>query len=49
MTAIPDMTDEELNNEHDSVCRTIRFMPYGMKDLMWRDALEDELDKRDRV
>ena len=44
---ISKMTRRELAKEYESVTSMIDVSQcYGVRDLMWRDALEKEIDKR---
>tara|TARA_Y100000310_G_scaffold341019_1_gene438802 strand:+ start:6886 stop:7077 length:192 start_codon:yes stop_codon:yes gene_type:complete len=42
-----ELTNKELEEEYIAVCETIDVVGcFGTKDLMWRDTLEREIDKR---
>ena len=43
---VKDMTDEQLKDEYLNIHQQITYMPHGTRDLLWRDAMSDELNSR---
>lgn len=46
MKQISKMTKKELLDEYNSICQQIDYLSWGTKDLIYRDMLELEIEKR---
>ena len=46
MKKLKDMTKKELKDEYISICQMIDNSSFGVRDLLWRNTLEKEIEKR---